>query len=319
MRVVSLLPGATEIVAALGALEQLVGVTHECDWPPVVGSRARVTRSAVPVGAAPGAVDAAVRALAGQGTPLFTLDEARIAALRPDLVLTQALCDVCAVREDDVRALAARLSPAPRVLALSASSLDGVLADVRAVAEALGLPDEGEELLDGLVARMRRVHETLKAARAPRPRVAVIEWTDPVFPAGHWTPEMVRRAGGVDVLMQPGAHSRATPLADVAAADPEIVVVAPCGYDLPRAVAEARALGEREAWHWLAGRQLWAVDANALVSRPGPRLVDGIETFARIFNPALFSPVDEARAARIAQAGRQHGPELGTSPALAGD
>lgn len=300
MRVVSLLPAGTEMVAALGALEHLVGVTHECDHPPVVCSRARVTRSAVAVGAAPGAVNAQVAQLSASGAPLFALDEPLIAALRPDLVLTQALCEVCAVSEDDVRALAARLTPPPRVLALSATSLDGVMADLRAVAEALAIADEGAELLKGLAARVRHVHETLQAARAPRPRVAVIEWTDPVFPAGHWTPEMVRRAGGVDVVMQPGAHSVATEMTHVAASDPEIVLVAPCGYDVSRAEAEARSLRADARWSWLAGRQVWAIDANALVSRPGPRLVDGIETFARIFNPALFSPIDPDRARRVA-------------------
>jgi iron complex transport system substrate-binding protein len=300
VRVVSLLPAGTEMVAALGALEHLVGVTHECDYPPVVCSRARVTRSAVAALAAPSAVNAQVAELSAGGAPLFALDERLIAALRPELVLTQALCDVCAVSEDDVRALAARLEPAPRVLALSATSLDGVMADLRAVAEALGLADEGAELLQGLAARMRHVHETLRAARAPRPRVAVIEWTDPVFPAGHWTPEMVRRAGGIDVVMEPGAHSVATEMARVAAAAPDVVLIAPCGYDIARAEAEARSLLADARWSWLAGKQVWAVDANGLVSRPGPRLVDGIETFARIFNPTLFSPIDPDRARRLA-------------------
>ena len=300
MRVVSLLPAGTEIVAALGAMETLVGVTHECDHPAPVCSRARVTRSAVPVKASPAETDARVRELAQAGAPLFTLDEALVAALHPDVLLTQALCEVCAVRESDVRALAARLAPVPRVVTLAGDTLDGVFADVAAVGHALDLASETEELLDGLHARMQSVHATLKAARAPRPRVAIIEWTSPVYPAGHWAPEMVRRAGGTDVLMAPGTHSRATPLAEVERADPEIVVVAPCGYTLERAATEARALVQDAAWAWLAGRQVWAVDANAFVSRPGPRLVDGIETFARIFNPTLFSPLDPTRARRIA-------------------
>lgn len=299
MRVVSLLPAATEIVGALGALEHLVGVTHECDHPPVVGSRARVTRSAI-AAAAPGAVNAQVAALTAAGTPLFALDERRIAALHPDLILTQALCDVCAVSEADVRALAARLSPPPRVLTLGGTTLDGVRADVRAVAEALGLTDEGDELLQGLAMRVRHVHEVLAAAAAPRPRVAVIEWTDPLFPAGHWTPEMVRRAGGIDVVMEAGQHAVSMEPSRIAAQDPEIVLVAPCGYDVARAEAEARALLGDPRWAWLAGRQVWAVDSNGLVSRPGPRLVDGIETFARIFNPSLFSPIDPERARRVA-------------------
>jgi iron complex transport system substrate-binding protein len=299
MRVVSLLPAGTEIVAALGALENLVGVTHECDFPAVVCSRARVTRSAVDGTMEPGAVDDAVRRLAGDGAPLYALDEKRIAALRPDLLLTQALCDVCAVSEADVRALAARLDPAPRVVTISASSLDGVLADIGTVAEALDLPDERDELITGLRARMRVVHGTLKEHEAPRPRVAVIEWTDPVYAAGHWVPEMVRRAGGVDVLAQHDAPSRTVTADEVRAADPEVIVIAPCGYDASRAERAAQELLERREWAWARDRRVWAVDANGLVSRPGPRLVDGIELFARLFNPALFSPVDDSHALAV--------------------
>ena len=263
----------------------------------MVGSRARVTSSAVDAGAAAAAVDARVRELSARGQSLYTLHERTIAALRPDLILTQALCDVCAVSESDVRALVAHLSPPPAVLALGATTLDGVLADVARVADALDLRDEGEELLDGLRARMRHVHDILKAVRAPRPRVAVIEWTDPVFVAGHWVPEMVRRAGGVDVLARAGEHSTVRTLEEVAAADPEVLIFAPCGYDASRAAAEGRRVLERPEWAALAaGRRVWAVDANGLVSRPGPRLVDGIELFAEIMHPGLFEGPSEARA-----------------------
>ena len=300
MRVVSLLPAATEIVASLGALENLVGITHECDFPAVVRSRARVTRSAVDGAAPPGTVDADVRRLSTNGESLYALDEKRIAALRPDLVLTQKLCDVCAVSEEDVRALADRLSPAPRVLTLDGTSLDAVLEDVARVGEALGLEDERDELLSGLRARMRVVHGILKEHEAPRPRVAVLEWTDPLYTAGHWVPEMIRRAGGQDVLAAPGAHSVQTTPDAVRAADPEVVLVAPCGYDTARAERAGRELLGREEWAWARARRVWAVDANGLVSRPGPRLVDGIELFARIFNPGLFSEIDDAHARRIA-------------------
>jgi iron complex transport system substrate-binding protein len=216
MRVISLLPAATEIVAYLGATEHLVGITHECDFPPVVGSRARVTASTVPAGGAhgdarPADVDAAVREASATGQSLFTLDEARITALHPDLILTQALCDVCAVSETDVRSLAARLTPPPRIVTLGGTTIDGIFADIRAVADALGVPAEADELLAGERARLRTVHETLKAVRAPRPRVLVVEWTDPVYVAGHWGPEQVHKAGGVDVLGTAGARS-ASPL-----------------------------------------------------------------------------------------------------------
>ena len=310
-RVVSLLPAATEIVAALGASARLLGVSHECDHPPGVASRVRVTRSAVGAGQGetageplgdPAAVDAAVRALAGAGTPLFTVDEAHVRALRPELLLTQALCDVCAVSEHDVRALAARLDPVPAVVTLGGTTVAGILADIARVAEALGVADEGRELVAGLEARIRRVHELLKAAQAPRPRVALVEWTAPVYVAGHWGPEQVKRAGGIDVLGTAGAHSVPVPMEALAAADPAIVLVAPCGYGLEAAVAEARRLLDAPVWAWLAGRAVWALDANGLVSRPGPRVVDGIETMARIFNPACFTPLDPAHARCITPA-----------------
>jgi iron complex transport system substrate-binding protein len=300
MRIVSLLPAATEMVAFLGATEHLVGITHECDFPSIVGSRARVTESALPHEGFPSAIDAAVREQHADGHALFTLRERTIAALRPTLFLTQALCDVCAVRESDVRALAATLSPPPDVITLGGTTVDGILDDVTRIAAALDLADEGEELVAGLRDRLKQVHTVLKTERAPRPRVAVVEWTDPVFLAGHWGPEQVHRAGGRDVLGVAGAHSTTVALADLAASEPEIVLVAPCGYPLSRAAGEARRLLTLPEWAWLGGREVWALDANGIVSRPGPRVVEGIEAMARIFNPTLFSPVDPLHAIRIA-------------------
>lgn len=300
MRIVSLLPSATEIVGALGAVEQLLGVTHECDWPPVVASRARVTRSAVDSTRTPIEIDTQVRELAHTGAPLYSLRERAIEDLHPDLILTQALCEVCAVHEGDVRTLAARLRPAPTVLTLSASTLDGVLDDISRVGAAIDRADEAEELLEGLRARIALVHSTLKAAQAPRPRAIVVEWGEPVFIGGHWVPEMVRRAGGTNVIGAPGEHSRPVSLEELRDADPEIVIIAPCGYDLARSAAEASRLLALPEWAWLSSRQVWALDANGLVSRPGPRLVEGVEALARIFNPQLFSPLDPAHARRIA-------------------
>jgi iron complex transport system substrate-binding protein len=305
MRVISLLPAASEIVAYLGATEHLVGITHECDFPPVIASRPRVTSATVPSAGAHGStpageVDAAVREASAAGQSLFTLDEDTIRALHPDVILTQALCDVCAVSETDVRALAARLDPVPRIVTLGGTTIDGIFADIRAVAEALGAQDEADELIAGDMARLHTVHDTLKSARAPRPRVLVIEWTDPVFLAGHWGPEQVRRAGGQDVLGTAGAHSVTVPLEQCIAEDPEIVLIAPCGYDLAAARGEANRLMADPAWSWLLGRQVWAVDANGLVSRPGPRVLDGVETMARIFNPELFSALDPRHGVRVA-------------------
>lgn len=300
MRVVSLLPAATEIVAFLGATEHLVGVTHECDYPDIVGSRARVTRSAIPHSSDPALIDAAVRDLSGQGHALFTLDEARIRALHPDLLLTQALCEVCAVRETDVRALADRLSPVPQVVTLGGTTIDGIFADIQVVADALSAQSDAEELLAGLRDRVKHVHDILKAAKAPRPRAALIEWTAPIYLAGHWGPEQIKRAGGVDVMGTIGAHSVPVAMETLAATEPEFVFVAPCGYSLDAATREAAGLLDRPEWSWLRRCQVWALDANALVSRPGPRVVDGIETMARVMNPLLFSAVDPRHAHRVA-------------------
>lgn len=304
MRVISLLPSATEIVAALGAMESLVGVTHCCDHPPLVDSRVRVTTTAVDGDAAPGVVDAQVREIMGAGSPLYTLLDDRIRALKPDLIFTQALCDVCAVVETDVRALAATLAPVPQVIALSATSLDGVLEDMARAGAALGAADEAEEFIAGARNRMLRVHETLKGAKAPRPRVAVIEWGDPLYAAGHWVPEMVKRAGGVDVLAKPGEHSVIVTMEQVRASSPEVILIAPCGYDLPRAIAEGERLLALPEWSWARERQVFALDANAFASRPGPRLIDGIEVMARLFNPSLFTPVDPIFAQPLTAAAR---------------
>jgi iron complex transport system substrate-binding protein len=301
VRIVSLLPSATEIVAALGALDQLVGVTHACDYPPQVTDLPRLTSTHVDGAASPDAIDRDVREAAERGAPLYTVNEALLASLRPDVIVTQALCDVCAVRETDVRAIAARLSQPPAIVTLSGTSIDGIFADIERVAAAIDATDEAEELIPGLRSRLRSVHERLRAARAPRPRVAVLEWTDPVYSAGHWVPEMVHRAGGVDVLAKAGEHSRAVAVADVEAQSAEILVFAPCGYELERATREARSVIARDEWRWAQELAAWAIDANALASRPGPRVIDGVETLAKVLHPSMFGPPAVDRATLIAQ------------------
>ena len=298
MRVVSLLPASTEIVAALGAGDQLVGISHECDWPPAVGDLPRVTRSAIAGAVGAGAVhavsmdaaavDELVRSRAASGEALFELLEDAIAALRPDVILTQCVCDVCAVSESEVRRMATHLSPVPRVLTLTGGTLDGVFQDIAAVADALGRGEPGAELLAMLRHRMRVVHEQLRGARAPRPRVAVIEWDDPPFAAGHWVPELIHRAGGLDVLARPGEHSRMVQPEAVEAAAPDVLIVAPCGYSLGQAAAAARHMLGRDVWRWARALPIWAMDANGLLSRGGPRLIDGLETIARVLHPSLF-------------------------------
>lgn len=302
-RAVSFLPAATEIVAALGALDRLAGVSHECDFPPEVRALPRVTRSAIPEHASPAEVDAAVRALVATAASLFAVDDAVVGQLAPDVLLTQAVCDVCAVSERDVCGVAERLAAtrgrAPRVVTLGGTSLGGVFADVERVAVALDVPERGRALVAALGDRLTTVGRALDASGAPRPRCAVVEWTAPVFLAGHWGPEMVRLAGGDDVLGVEGAHSAPVAVDRLAAADPDVVIVAPCGYGLARAAEEARALGADPAWAWLAGRAVWALDANAYLSRPGPRLVDGVELLAAILHPAVFGDADPRRAERI--------------------
>ena len=294
LRVVSALPAATEIIASLGAADALVGISHQCRPPGAAESLPRVTRGYID-GALPALdIHQGVAALAGGGQSLYALDSAAIATLHPDVILTQALCAVCAVSETDVRTLASTLTPSPSVVTLGATTLDGVFGDIAAVAEALELQAEGERLLTSLRSRMRRVHNVLAASRAPRPRVAVIEWTDPPFAAGHWVPEMVRRAGGADVLAVPGQHSREVTWEMLADAAPGIIVIAPCGYGVERSADEARVLlGKSE---WFGRRTVWAVDAEGLVSQPGPGLVEGIEVLAAIFNPALFPAPSTTRA-----------------------
>ena len=302
MRVVSFLPSATEIVAALGHLDAIVGVSHECDFPPAVRSREVVTASAVDADATPRAIDTAVRAFVDSGRPLYDVREARVRALAPDVMFTQVVCDVCAVSEDDVRLLATRLSPRPEVVTLGATTLDGIFDDIRRVGDALGAREGAADLIDSARARMRAVHATLKAARAPRPRVAVIEWTDPIFAAGHWVPEMIYRAGGADVLAEPGEHSTTRSSDEVRVANPDVVLIAPCGFGLARASADAERVLATDGWAWAQEKQVWALDANSFLSRPGPRVVDGIELLARVLHPALFG-TPHASAARPLSAG----------------
>jgi iron complex transport system substrate-binding protein len=287
-RVVSLLPAGTEIVAALGALDTLVGVTHECDFPPEVSRLPRLTASAVDRDAGSAEIDAAVRELASSGAPVFALDAEDLVRLAPTLILTQTLCEVCAVSEGDVRAISELLAPSPRILALTGTTLDGVWEDITAVGAALRRSSAAADLLASIAGRLRTVHETLRAARAPRPRVAVIEWLEPLYAAGHWTPELVRRAGGIDVLAEPGTHSMRVSIDQLRDANPELILIAPCGFDVARAEREGRALLASPEWGWARERAVWALDGNALTSRAGPRLADAVEVIAAIVAPKLF-------------------------------
>ena len=297
MRVAALLPAATDIVIALGAGDQLVAVTHACTLPARLSGVPRVTRSRVHSSGA-AAVDAQVSELSSAGAPLFDLDEAALVAARPDVILTQAVCDVCAVREEDARAVASRLQPSPSVATLGARTVEGVLLDCLTVARALDIPEEGEELVAGLRHRIGVVHAKLKAARAPRPGVLVLEWTDPPFNAGHWVPDMVRRAGGEDLFGETGQESRRIPEGELLGRDPPMIIVAPCGYTLSETIA---ALEKKSPLlvDLMRGKPVWALDANRLTSSPGPGVVHGIEVLARIIHPVLFGPAAPKDAVRL--------------------
>ena len=283
MRIVSLVPHATELLFALGLNEQVVGVTHECDYPPAALERRRITRDVLPEGLAAAEIDAAVRERTLAGEAIYELDREALAALEPDLIVTQALCPVCAVSYDEVAELAGELPSRPRLIALDPKTLGETLADVRTLAAATDRHERGTELVREAAARIDRVGLAVGEPPASRPRVAALEWLDPVYVAGHWTPQMIELAGGLDVLGRPGEPSETVPWEHVADARPEIVVVMPCGYDAPRARAEAELYAAQLAQ--LRAERIVAVDASAYFSRPGPRLIDGLELLAQILHP----------------------------------
>jgi iron complex transport system substrate-binding protein len=287
MRIISLVPNGTEILFALGAGGQVMGVSHECDWPAEARQRPILTGSALTPGMSAAEIDKAVSAQVGSGLSLYTLDEARIAEIEPDLVVTQQLCPVCAVSTEQVDGAVRPLPRCPEVLSLDPKNLAGVFADIRTVGAAIGRTAEAEALLRTLEERLAAVRA--RVADRPRPRVLALEWLDPPFAGGHWIPEMIAEAGGIDVIAGPGDSSRRLTWEQVEAADPDFVVVMPCGFDEAGARLQMELATDRPEWRRLravrAGR-VHPVDANGCFSRPGPRLVDGIEQLAAIFHPS---------------------------------
>ena len=281
MRIVSLVPSATETLFALGLGGEVVAVTHECDHPAAALELPKVTRDVIGPGLPAGEIDRAVRELTLQGRSIYELDADRLAALAPDLIVTQALCSVCAVSYEDVRAIAERMQPRPEVIALDPHTLGEVLGDIRTVAQATDSKDEGVALVQDAARRIDRVRLAVRGAEPVR--VAALEWLDPVFVAGHWTPQLIDYAGGIDVLGLSGEPSEERTWEEVIAARPEVVVVMPCGYDAERALAEAEDhAGELAA---VKAARIVAVDAAGFFSRPGPRLIDGLELLAHILHP----------------------------------
>jgi iron complex transport system substrate-binding protein len=274
MRIVSLVPAATEIVWALGATDQLVAVTHDDDFPSAVLALPRVTRSTIPSGATAREIDTHVREAGARGESTFHLDEQALRDTRPDVILGQTLCAVCAVTLDRIPA---KLDREARVVSLEASSIDGMFEDIRRVGAAIRRERDADRIVDELRSRLATI-ET-RVSRLARPRVACLEWLDPLFNGGHWVPEQVRSAGGLDVLGTAGARSREIAMNDVIAARPDIVIAMPCGWDAARAAREAESLDP------IVGARIIGVDGAAYFSRPGPRLVDGVELLASIFHP----------------------------------
>jgi iron complex transport system substrate-binding protein len=289
MRIASLVPSATEMLFALGLGESVVAVTHECDYPAEACRRARLTRSVIPEGLPPDQIDAAVREVTGRGEALYELDEANLRELDVDLIVTQAVCEVCAVSYDDVRAVAARLPTKPRVISLDPSTLAEVLDDVPRLASAAGVPESGDRLLAGLRARLAAVERAV-AGTAERPGVVALEWLDPPYIGGHWVPEMIEIAGGSDALGEPGGRSRVASWEELRDCGADVAVAMPCGLYADE--AREQALAHRGELASLGVGRAWAVDAASSFSRPGPRLVDGTELLAHLLHPAAVPAPD---------------------------
>ncbi len=289
MRIVSLLPSATEIVYALDLDDQLVGVTFECNEPPQALQEKKIIVGGLDTSAmAPAEIDTYVRDQFADGADLYTLHQDALADLDPELILTQDLCRVCAVPTVHVREAVERLGCSAEVLTLDPHSLDEVLATITAVANRTGTGDRGQTLVDDLQSRLQAVRETV--AGRERRRVLILEWVDPPFGAGHWMPDMVDIAGGEPVACQRRAKSVPTDWETIRASEPEVVIVAPCGFGLNGAVQQSTPVVEQ-----LPDTEIWALDGDGLMVRPGPRLVDGVEVLARILHPVL-GPVSERSA-----------------------
>jgi iron complex transport system substrate-binding protein len=303
VRLVSLLPSATEIVYALGLGQDLVGVTFECDEPATAREEKTVVVGGRDTsGMTPGEIDNYVRAQFAAGADLYTLHADALAALKPDLILTQDLCRVCALPSGQVDAALDHLGCQADVLSLDPHTLADVLDSISAVGERAGVPARAAELVAGLRVRIDRVATSV--AGLPRPRVTVVEWTDPPFTAGHWIPDLVVAAGGEPVAASPAAMSVQTSWASIAEARPDVVIAAPCGFHLAGAAEQAKTVADA-----LPDCEVWAIDADGIVVRPGPRLVDGVEAIASILHPAAVPAVPGSTAlVRSGPAGRRADP-----------
>jgi iron complex transport system substrate-binding protein len=289
MRIVSMLPSATEIVYALGLGDDLVGVTFECDEPPTArAEKTIVVGGRDTSGMAPAEIDSYVRDQLAAGADLYTLHAGALARLKPELILTQDLCRVCALPSGHVEEALGYLGCQAEVLSLDPHALEDVFATIIEIGQRTGVPDRAASLVSRLRDRLAGVGRAVEGRRAPA--VALVEWVDPPFTAGHWIPDLITAAGGRPVACQPGLPSVRTTWDAIAAAEPEVVVVAPCGYHLAGAIEQARIAAAA-----LPGIPVWAIDADGIVVRPGPRLVDGVEAIASILHPDAVPTVGAVR------------------------
>jgi iron complex transport system substrate-binding protein len=290
-QIVSFLPSATEMACALGLSDQLVGITHECDYPPEVAGKPIVVRNALPIEKMNQAeVDVAVAQRMRDGLSLYEVDEKLLQKLAPDLILTQNLCQVCAPSGNEVSQAVNLLPKKPQILWLTPTSLEEIFANVRELGEATGRSKEAEELIATGHARLEKTAAATRGL-ARRPRVFCMEWLDPVYCSGHWVPEMVKLAGGSDALARAGGDSVRIPWDDVVQWAPEVLIVTPCGFDLEKVIEQTQQLPEYPGWSDLPAvreGRVYAVDANSYFARPGPRVVDGTELLAHLIHPESF-------------------------------
>ena len=287
MRIVSLLPSATEIICQLGLREHLVGVTHECDYPPSVIGLPKVTGTLIPYDATSGQIDALVRERLNTDKALYTLDMQALQSLRPDLIVTQALCDVCAVAESEVKQAVCSLPGKPQVINLEPVSLNDVLLCMQQVATAVGCSETAQKEIELLQARVQAVANRTQSLPA-RPSVMLLEWIDPPFCAGHWNPELVELAGGREIFGKKNQPSRSVTWESIVNADPEVLFIACCGFGVDRTQQDLPLLQSYPGWESLQcvrNRRVFVVDGSAYFSRPGPRLVDSLEILAHALHP----------------------------------
>lgn len=289
MRIVSLLSSATEIICGLGLRDQLVGVTHECDYPAGVSDLPKVTQTLIPHDATSGQIDTLVRERLRSERALYSLDMQVLQSLSPDLIVTQALCDVCAVAESEVQAAACSLPGKPRVINLEPTCLADVFECIRQVGVAAKVGDQAETYIDSLQRRVDAVAKRTESIRQ-RPSVMLLEWIDPPFCAGHWSPELVALAGGREAIGVASQRSVTTSWADIVAADPEVLLIACCGFGIDRTLQDVPILQASPGWHSLAcvkSNRVYVVDGSAYFSRPGPRLVDSLEILANALHSEI--------------------------------